>query len=250
MTRVAPTPAASAQGEAGLTRRSFAVGAALSLAALGSYLAQPRRTDDRLATRKLGDVIPQSIGPWRYAGSADIVDAREEGPQDGYDQVLTRRYSAPGMPEVMLLIAYGSTQGGSLQLHRPETCYPGQGFKLSDFAERQIDAGPAQTIAGRTFTATRDDRIERLIYWTRIAENFPTNSAQEYASILGSLVKGLIPDGILVRFSTIGPDTRASDRALQAFLAKLLQEAAPARPILVGNTMAAALAQTDVGRNR
>jgi EpsI family protein len=250
VSRSAPTPAATALHEAGLTRRSFAVGAALSLAALGSYLAQPRRTEDRLATKKLGDVIPQSIGPWSYAGSADIVDARAEGPQDGYDQVLTRRYRASGLPEVMLLIAYGSTQGGSLQLHRPETCYPAQGFKLSDFSEQQIHPGPRQTVAGRTFTASRDDRIERLVYWTRIAESFPSNSAQEYAAILGSLVKGLIPDGILVRFSTIGPDVPASDQALQTFMAMLLREAVAARPILIGSAMAAALSQTAAARNK
>ena len=213
----------------------------MSLAALGSYLAQPRRTEDRLGKQKLADLIPKMIGPWTYTDSAGIVDVQEDGPKDGYDQVLTRRYGAPGLPDVMLLIAYGSAQGGGLQLHRPETCYPGQGFKLSDFAELQLHPAAGQTVASRSFTATRDDRIERLAYWTRIADSFPTNTAQEYRAIFGSLLAGNVPDGILVRISTIGPDTRLSDRALQTFQAALVRDSVAARPILLGSAMAAVL---------
>ncbi|MFT4027242.1 MAG: EpsI family protein [Novosphingobium sp.] len=96
---------------------------------------QPRRPEHRRAREKLGDLIPDTVGPWRFENSNGIVVAREDGPVDGYDQLVSRKYRAAGLPEVMLLAAYGSTQGGMLQLHRPETCYPAQGFALSDFSE-------------------------------------------------------------------------------------------------------------------
>lgn len=229
-----------ALAQEGLTRRAFAVGSVMTLAALGSYVAQPKRTENRLGKQRLGTLIPQTIGPWHFAGSAGIVNAQEDAPVDGYDQVLTRVYGAPGLPDIMLLIAYGSAQGGGLQLHRPETCYPGQGFRLSDFAQWQVRPGRDQVFASQAFTATRDERIERLVYWTRIAHSFPLNTVQEYRAIFGSLLAGLVPDGILVRISTIGADIPASDRALQTFQAALVREAVAARAVLLGTTMAGA----------
>lgn len=240
MTEMAVPATTNLLAQDGLTRRAFAVGSLMTLAALGSYVAQPKRIENRLGKQKLGSLIPQKIGPWKFSGSAGIVNAQEDGPIDGYDQVLTRTYSASGLPEIMLLMAYGSAQGGGLQLHRPETCYPGQGFRLSDFADWQFQPGAGQAFASRAFTATRDERIERLVYWTRIADSFPLSTAQEYRAIFASLLAGLVPDGVLVRISTIGADIAASDRALKAFQAALVHEAVAARAVLLGSAMAAA----------
>src|SRR4051794_25715037 len=134
----------------------------------------------------------------------------------------------------MLLIAYGSTQGATLQLHRPETCYPGQGFTLSEFSEPELAVGPSH-IQTKRFTATRDQRIERLIYWTRIANSFPRNTAGEYAAILGSVLSGVIPDGVLVRLSTLTTDMAQADAALDGFAAELVGSMSPAgRQVLLG----------------
>ncbi len=233
-----------------LLTRSLAVGAAFTVTAAAAFAATPRRAEHRLAKARLGQVIPLQIGAWRYATSDGVVVPSQEGPVDGYDQVLTRVYEADGLPSIMLLIAYGSTQGGSLQLHRPETCYPGQGFKMSGFAERALQPVAGEQVAARTFTATRDDRIERLVYWTRIADSFPRSTAEEYRAIIGSVLHGVVPDGVLVRISTIGPDIEQSDRALAAFSAALIDAPVAARPILVGALMAAAIARTDAGRRK
>ena len=234
----------------GLLRRSLAVGGAFAVTAATAYVATPRRAEHRLAKVKLAKLIPLQIGAWCYATNDGVVVPSQEGPVDGYDQVLTRVYDADGLPSIMLLIAYGSTQGGSLQLHRPETCYPGQGFKLSGFSELALHPSAGEQVAARTFTATRDERIERLVYWTRIAESFPRNTAEEYRAIVGSVLRGVVPDGILVRVSTIGSDIARSDQALAAFAAALIDSPVAARPILVGNLMAAAIARTDAARRR
>ncbi|MFT4027239.1 MAG: EpsI family protein [Novosphingobium sp.] len=234
----------------GLSRRSVMVGGTLLAAAVGSAVAQPRRSEHRRAREKLGDLIPDTVGPWRFENSNGIVVAREDGPVDGYDQLVSRKYRAAGLPEVMLLAAYGSTQGGMLQLHRPETCYPAQGFALSDFSEVALHPVPGLAIAARRFTAVRDDRIERLIYWTRIADAFPRNTAQEYRAILRSLFAGEVPDGILVRFSTLGGDIAESDRALERFFPALIESARRAQAILVGDAMASAIDRAGAARNR
>ncbi len=222
-----------------LNRRAVILGGVLTAAAATAYAATPRRAEHRLARQKLGGLISPAIGPWRYSSNEGVVVATEEGPVDGYDQVLTRVYDAPGMPSVMMLLAYGSTQGGSLQLHRPETCYPGQGFKTSDFQDVDFDFGPGRIAHARKLTARRDERIERLVYWTRIGQRFPRSTAEEYAAILMAVTSGVIPDGILVRLSTIGGDIGRSDRALADFASALVARSEPAgRSILIGGPKA------------
>ena len=230
-----------------LTRRSFVVGALAGGTALTAYAATPRKEEHRLAKTKLGTLVPVTIGPWRYVNADGVVVARaeEDIPTDGYDQLVTRTYEAPGRPSIMLLLAYGSTQGGSLQLHRPETCYPGQGFRLSQFNEPDLAFAGVGPVHTRRFTARRDDRTERLIYWTRIGADFPRNTAQEYRAILGRVLSGVIPDGILVRISTLGANIAKSDAALSDFATAMIT-ALPGngRRILLGDSIAAEIAGT------
>lgn len=225
---------------ANLSRRAV-LGGGLALATAGAATAlKPRRREQAIRAASLNRLVPEVIGPWQYRTAGGIVVARPEeedqrAAADGYDQLLARNYSAPGLPSIMLLMAYGSTQGGSLQLHRPETCYPGQGFALSDFADRQLVLPGAPGIDARAFTAVRDQRVERLLYWTRIANAFPRNTFEEYLAIIHQVLRGVVPDGILVRISTIGPDIAANDRAIAQFLEALIA-ASPAavRALLVG----------------
>lgn len=224
-----------------LSRRAVLVGTAFACASGGAYALTPRASEQLLGKTKLGALIPAKIGAWRSADRGGVVVATDEegAPADGYDQVLTRTYVADGLPDIMLLLAYGSTQGGSLRLHRPETCYPAQGFALGDFGELRFRFGPQGTpVAARRFTASRDDRIERVVYWTRVANSFPLDTAELYAAILRSTIKGIVPDGILVRFSSIGPNPLASDAALSQFAYDMVGDsAAQGRRLVLGNAI-------------
>jgi EpsI family protein len=227
-------------GLSAIDRRSLLIGASLALTAGAAYAATPRRSENRLARQKLGNIVPLQIGSWQFASAEGVVVPREDeaAAQDGYDQVLTRTYSSGDEPAVMLLLAYGSTQGGSLQLHRPETCYPGQGFRLSNFSDHELSIAGSTLVEGRTFTAQRDDRVERLLYWTRISNDFPRNTAQEYRAILTSILKGVIPDGILVRLSTLEPDIGRADAALARFADLLVRSVTvPNKGILIGTSV-------------
>lgn len=220
-----------------LDRRSFLIGTTLAATAAIAYRAAPRRSENRLSKQRLGTIVPLQVGDWQFATADGVILPREDeaAPADGYDQVLTRTYESSNAPAVMLLLAYGSTQGGSLQLHRPETCYPGQGFGLSQFRDHELRLAGAAPIEARCFTARRDDRTERILYWTRISNAFPRNTAQEYRAILTSIISGVIPDGILVRLSTLEPDIPRADMALLSFATILLHDTPnPGREILIG----------------
>ncbi len=219
-----------------MNRRAFVVGGAMTLTAAGAFAATPRREERRLARRKLGELVPRSIGPWNITTPVGIVTASEESEnKDGYDQLLTRVYQAPGLPTMMLLIAYGSTQGGTLQLHRPETCYPGQGFRINQFEDADFRFPGDREVHARRFTAERDERVERLVYWTRIARDFPRNTAEEYGAIIHSVLRGVVPDGVLVRISTVGVDIGNVDAALDRFAYSMMNATSPVgRQVLVG----------------
>lgn len=230
-----------------LSRRMVLIGLASGLTATSAYALRPRREEHRLITTKLQELIPKWVGPWRYGSAEGVVVARPEEalPTEGYDQLIARTYEAAGRLNIMLLVAYGSTQGATLQLHRPETCYPAQGFGLSDFSEPNLRFAPGLPVQARRFTATRDERVERMVYWTRIANRFPRNTAGEYRAILGSVLAGVVPDGILVRISTITSDTAAADAAIDHFTAELIRQMLPAgRQILLGDSIAAEIGGT------
>jgi EpsI family protein len=229
-----------------ISRRAVLAGSALLATGAAAFAATPRRVEHRLAHVKLGSLIADQIGPWRFTTPAGVVVASEDAdgaPKDGYDQLVTRVYEAAGLPTIMLLLAYGSTQGGSLRLHRPETCYPGQGFRLSNFGDTTFAFAPDAPVETRRFTATRDDRVERLLYWTRIARRFPLNIATEYAAIVSSVLRGYAPDGILVRVSTVDGGGAQADAILDRFVHGLVATAsAEGRAILLGDAIAAAIA--------
>lgn len=230
------------------SRRIFLTGGALAAASAAAFALRPARAEHRIGTARLDDLIPATIGPWRFFTRDGVVLPQLDGPSEGYDQVVSRTYEAPGLPPVMLAIAYGSTQGGSLQLHRPEVCYPSQGFRLSGTSLPQIDVGLSSALPSRAFTARRDDRVEQVLYWSRISERFPRTSAEEYLAILGAVLRGAVPDGVLVRFSTIDADA-AQSRAILAGFARGLLDAAPprARAILVGDIISSAISRTAAG---
>lgn len=229
-----------------LSRRSFVIGAAAAATSTAAAMAVPRRTAGDAPQKKLDALIAKDIGEWQYLSSSGVVASAENDDADIYDDLLTRIYQAPGQPPIMLLIAYGRTQGGNLQLHRPETCYPGQGFVLSDSEPRELTFGDTNMVEARAFTAKRDERIERLIYWTRIGDRFPRNSAEEYMAIFASVVRRTVPDGVLVRASAIGSDTVRSDQAVDRFAHDLIRYSSDeARRVLLGGAMASGIAEAE-----
>jgi len=224
---------------ADLSRRKLLIGASFLATAAVAYAATPRKSDNLLVHQKLEDVVPNTIGIWQKSEAHGVIVAEvtEDAKEEGYDQLLTRVYTSGDRQPIMLLIAYGSAQGGSLQLHRPETCYPAQGFHLVDFQDFDLNFAPSSPVHARKFTAKRDERYERLMYWTRIGTHYPLNTAQEYRAIITSVLKGEVPDGILVRISTLGADIDKDDQSLAQF-ARSMVTALPAagQKLLFGHT--------------
>jgi EpsI family protein len=192
----------------------------------------------------LAQVVPISFGQWS-SEHADNLVTPEPGSLSSklYSQTLGRLYTnqQTGL-QILILLAYGSTQSDDLQLHRPEACYPAFGFEISRDAGLAIPLGNGVTVPGRRLWATMADRAEAIVYWARLGEFFPDSGNEQRMARLRTAMDGYIADGVLARFSVIG---RGPDGWMDAcrFIPEFIAAAAPSvRPALIGTTRSRAIA--------
>ena len=155
---------------------------------------------------KLTNLVPQQLGPWSQGREGDIVLPRTEGSLASrlYGDQLARIYYRADQANLpmMLSIAYGSRQSDALQLHRPEACYPAVGFTVGAPRSLVLDLGGRQ-VPAVALTATAGDRVEDLVYWTRMGRRFPRNETEQREMRFANAIEGLVPDGALVRASAV-----------------------------------------------
>ncbi len=217
------------------SRRSVVLGVGAAMTAGVAAAVTPRRHEQTLAGSHLADVLPMRVGPWN-AQPADSIILPEAAVTDGfYDQVVTRAFNAPGTPGLMLLVAYGAAQSGMMKVHRPEVCYASAGFAIHDDQAAGVALGRTSTITAKTFLAKREDRTEQVLYWTRISNAFPVSLTEQRLVMIERGLTGVIPDGVLVRISTLGADLSQGQAVMQTFARGLVAAANPrGRALLVG----------------
>jgi len=223
------------------SRRELLLGGALLATAGVAYARLPRTPVVALPAGGIKDAIPQRAGPWRQADDASFVlpPSDEQAAALVYEEQLTRAYDDGVNPTIMLLIAYDRQQSGLLQIHRPESCYPGAGFTLSATQPLETRLAPALSVATSFLTATRSERVEQLIYWTRLGEAFPRDWHAQRRAIAYQNLRGYVPDGALVRMSMITPDADLALRQLTRFAAALFASAPAAGRRLLGGPASA-----------
>jgi EpsI family protein len=233
-----PLPLLAEAPDPALSRRNVLIGGGLLVAAglglAGSALNRPRK----LAPGDLERAVPDRIGQWQSAGTRGVILPEEsELSRDTYDQVLSRVYVGGDGPPIMMVAAYGGNQSGNMQLHRPEACYPAAGFTL-----RTLGIVPVQALAGVRIPAKRIEavsqtRTEQILYWTRIGDEFPVSASAQRWAVVRENLHGQVPDGILVRVSTIGQTAAEALPLLTSFIRSLVAGSGPAgRQLLVGRS--------------
>ncbi len=114
-----------------VTRRDVLIGlGCLRAPGRGPMRCVPGAMSSSWATRSWTSSSRASLPGWSERPSNAIVAPAEENSLAArlYNQSLARLYVNAAGEGVMLVIAYGNTQSDSLQLHRPEVCYPAFGF--------------------------------------------------------------------------------------------------------------------------
>ena len=219
------------------SRRDILFGGAMAATAGLAWARSPRTHLSALGSGKLEKVVPTTIGSWRYESASGIIlPPPDDLARLLYDQQLSRSYVSDRDVPIMLVMAYGSSQGGMLQVHRPEICYPASGFRLTETATETLALRPGNLIPVRTFTATGDTRVEQVLYWTRIGDALPTGWTLQRLAIMRSNLAGYIPDGLLVRISTAVEDGPRATAALDRFARTMLAAMTPSgRRVVLGS---------------
>ena len=227
----------SDRASAVFTRRELVIGGALGSAALVAELITPRPDPGRLrGGASLEKLVPKTIGQ-RTSANFDgvLIPQGEDNKDKSYDQVLTRYYTGGSVAPIMLLIAYGSAQVGNTELHRPEVCYPSAGFRLRSWPDVTLKF-LGTIISARSLTAFATGRIEQILYWSRVGRSFPTSSLAQRWAVLRATMRGSVPDGVLVRISTIDSDRDGALPELREFAEALLDAGGPQLRMLLTGT--------------
>lgn len=205
--------------------RYLLIGLAM-LAAAGLALALTPRlmVADQGPKIELEAMIPKQFGEWTLAETVAsfIVNPVTKAELDRlYNQTLTRDYMNNKGERIMLSIAYGSDQSYSSQVHRPEMCYPAQGFQIGSMSKDSIDFSGAK-LPVMKLVATQGLRIEPITYWVMIGDSAVRGNMEQHIARLKYGLTGKIPYGMLIRVSTISANKSQSYRTQEQFVRDML----------------------------
>jgi EpsI family protein len=126
-----------------------------------------------------------------------------------YNQTLSRTYVNAAGDRVMLSVAYGGDQSDATRAHRPEVCYPAQGFQIISESKAMLPV-LGRELPIRRLVARLGGRIEPISYWVMVGNRPVTSGTGQKFAQLEYSTRGVIPDGMLVRVSTIDARTERS----------------------------------------
>lgn len=219
-----------------ISRRHLVIGAVVGGASLAAQAALPKVEAAPIDKKAFAKWIPTRFDGWSSTNSDGIVMPPPDVLSDRlYDDLVSMTYVDANNAAVMVVVAYNYRQDGIVQLHRPEICYPTGGYKLSPAEALSLDVANGREVPANFFTASSSQRIEQVLYWTRIGRSFPRTWIDQRASVIASNLRGSVPDGVLVRFSVIGANEDESLAQLRAFVPKFVAASPkPLQRVMIG----------------
>lgn len=174
------------------------------------------------------DRIPSAILGWHAEPSRDdmvdpvVTDVAFAQALQMYDHIVGRDYAGPGLPRIMLNASYKRMIEQEQKFHWPEICYSTQGFDVTKLAPQSVTVG-GHHIGVQRFMGRRNERNELVHYIMRIGDYPSSGSFEVRRAIFFSNLNFQIPDGVMLRVSTLLAETgpraiAAGDQYLRAFL--------------------------------
>lgn len=206
-------------------RRAIAFAIACGLTATAAIAMRPsRRASEWLPPIDLDSQVPLAFAGWQVDRSIVPVlpdPAVQEKLDKIYNQVLARTYVDARGRRVMLSIAYGADQGSdATAVHRPEFCYSAQGFVVRSVGQAKVSLLEHEIDVSRLIGSI-GSRFEPITYWITLNDTAALPGLERKLRQITLGLQGQIPDGMLVRVSTVGLDAKASFALQEAFIADL-----------------------------
>lgn len=205
---------------------AFALAVLLIAAGTLGPLAKP---SIHLATQQqkieLEQVFPSSFGDWKldtYQSVGIISPDVAALLQKLYAQTLSRTYIGPDGARIMLSVAYGGDQSDATRTHRPDVCYPAQGFQILSSGDNVVNLASG-VLPVRRMVAQLGGRIEPVTFWFTVGEYTAVSGKDQKVMQLKYGLRGIVPDGMLVRVSSIGKDEEAAFKLQAQFIAEMKQ---------------------------
>lgn len=201
----------------------------LGTAALSNSLRPTISLADELPPVDLEAMVPRDFGAWSEVRNSQtqLVNPQQRATLGRlYTQTLNRVYTDSSGYRVMLSIAYGRNQNDSNQVHKPDTCYPAQGFQIlgARYVVLPLPVGP---LAAKVLDTRMGQRIEPLTYWTTVGDQVTTTGFNKKLTEMSYALRGRIADGMIVRVSSIDPDATRAYAAQARFAADMVAAIPP-----------------------
>ena len=196
----------------------------VSSGVLTMALTPTQRIADQQEKINLEIMIPAKFGDWQIDKSIVPlqIDAETQAKLNKiYNQTLARTYVNSQNERIMLSVAYGGDQSDNLAVHKPEVCYYVQGFEimksLSDELITQYGKLPIKRLL-----AVKGNRNEPITYWVTVGDKAVLPGFDQKLQQLRYGLTGNVPDGILVRISSIDNDNNNAYQLQTIFIQDLL----------------------------
>ena len=183
---------------------------------------------------KLGDaesqinletLVPTQFGDWKIDETIApllVTPELQKVIDETYSQTLARTYVNSAGKRVMLSVAYGGSHGEGMQTHRPEVCYPAQGFQVMKDSRPDVLSTKYGELPIRRLVAAQGRRNEPITYWVVVGHEQTQFGLRMKLAQMRYTLTGVIPDGMLVRVSSIDPDETGAYENQADFIRSML----------------------------
>lgn len=183
-------------------------------------------------------LIPKTFGDWKIDETIVplLPDPETQAKLNKiYNQTLSRTYVNHHGDRIMLSIAYGGDQSDAMAVHKPEICYPAQGFQILKNVSGNFATGEG-SIPVKRLVATQGQRIEPITYWTTVGDTVAVSGWKWKLNQMKYGLTGKIPDGLLFRVSSIQADDAKAYQTQDEFARDLLKAmSSTGRERIIGN---------------
>lgn len=207
-----------------LPRIAVLLGPLVAAPLLASGLKPTLRAAEVSAPVQFEAQIPEAFGGWTWdPATLPVMPDRhvQAFVNRAYSQTLARTYVNARGERVMLSLAYNSIEDLQMSyLHRPEACYSAQGFAVRTLGQGEVRYGTSR-VPVRRLVATMGPRHEPISYWVVMVDQARYLGLGWYIDRLVYGLRGWIPDGVLVRVSSIDASVDRAQQLQDDFLTEL-----------------------------